>query len=206
MGVPSKGAPSSSAMNQCRFVALRSRENATALDAPLHGLARLRLRGGAASLRAKRLQLRTSASERRRRLLLSRRFFAHKLSDLQARVAPAFVCAQCHRQSLRTHAERAGFGSRRMERKNLCIWDRNNRSDGGFACRAAHSRQPRIQRERFAMKALYILAAVTLATAGVAVAQTAKQPGGNVASCRARAPRATPRQRLAAACSCPRSR
>ena len=32
------------------------------------------------------------------------------------------------------------------------------------------------------MKALYVLAAVTLATAGVAVAQTAKQPGGNVAS------------------------
>lgn len=32
------------------------------------------------------------------------------------------------------------------------------------------------------MKALYVLAAVTLATSGLAVAQTQKQPGGNVAS------------------------
>jgi len=32
------------------------------------------------------------------------------------------------------------------------------------------------------MKALYVLAAITLATTGIAVAQTAKQPGGNVAS------------------------
>jgi hypothetical protein len=32
------------------------------------------------------------------------------------------------------------------------------------------------------MKALYVLAAVTLATAGIAVAQTKDQPGGNVAS------------------------
>jgi hypothetical protein len=32
------------------------------------------------------------------------------------------------------------------------------------------------------MKALYVLAAVTLATTSFAVAQTAKSPGGNVAS------------------------
>lgn len=32
------------------------------------------------------------------------------------------------------------------------------------------------------MKALYVLAAVSLATAGIAVAQTKDQPGGNVAT------------------------
>jgi hypothetical protein len=32
------------------------------------------------------------------------------------------------------------------------------------------------------MKALYVLAALTLAGSGIAIAQTTKQPGGNVAS------------------------